>query len=89
MEPRKHQECRNYAPLDVVKGICHRTKERLLGDDDACEDIVLQPRCAHCEHFEMEDDRQVGVCTISPSRPMAYPALSAVTCESFLWRVEG
>ena len=50
----KHCDCRNYAPVDVVKGICHRTKDLILGDErNQCEHYVSAQqmqvlRALHC-----------------------------------------
>ena len=32
-----HLDCRNYAPLDVAKGMCHVRKEIILADGKSCE----------------------------------------------------
>jgi 4-hydroxyphenylacetate decarboxylase small subunit len=81
-----HRDCRNFAPLDVVKGLCHRTKGRVLADDPACVDRSPLPRCAHCARFEPDAASALGVCAAAPTRPMAYPDMVAVTCGQFAWR---
>ena len=42
-QPAKNVECRNYAPVDVVKGICHRRKQMVLADDPCCENFQPVP----------------------------------------------
>lgn len=84
-ENLKHMDCRNYAPLDVVKGICHRCKELVRADDDHCEFFVAIQKCKLCNHF-IAGDRYLGICVGAPSRPMTYPDLIAVTCQSFVPR---
>ena len=80
---RIHMDCRNYAPLDVTKGICHRTKDLVLADDLACDAFHPIPRCKLCRHFLPSDKPLIGVCAAEAGQPMAYPDLIAVTCEWF------
>ncbi len=35
----KHLDCKYYLAIDVFKGLCKRTKENILADDDACESL--------------------------------------------------
>jgi 4-hydroxyphenylacetate decarboxylase small subunit len=84
----RHSACRNYAPLDVVKGICHRTKEIILGDDDGCEHLDLMPRCRHCASFIPATEPHLGVCAAGEGRPSTYPDLVGLNCEHFSWREE-
>jgi 4-hydroxyphenylacetate decarboxylase small subunit len=79
----KNQDCRNYAPLDVAKGICHVRKQVVLADDKACEFFVQLPKCKCCGKYIPGEEEYLGICNASPSRPMAYPDLVAVTCEWF------
>jgi len=81
-----HRDCRNYAPLDVVKGICHRTKDVVGADDVHCDHFDRLPRCRHCSLFEIDSPSPLGLCGASRSKPMAYPEMVAVTCESFAWK---
>lgn len=79
----KHMDCRNYAPLDVAKGICHRTKEVVLADAEHCEDFKATQKCKFCKHF-VGTGQHLGVCDAVPGRPMTYPELISVTCENFV-----
>lgn len=81
----RHVDCRNFAALDVVKGICHRCKELVVGDAEHCEHFVVLPKCRFCEHF-VASQQFLGVCNAVPWRPMTYPDLLAVTCEMFTVR---
>ena len=47
----KHMDCRNFAAVDVAKGICHRTKELVLADAEHCEHFVATQKCKFCDHF--------------------------------------
>ena len=82
----KHMHCRNYAPIDVVKGVCHVTKDVVQADDHACPSFDRLPRCSECGRYVAGRDEYAGVCTAAPDRPMTYPDLVAVTCETFEWR---
>ena len=81
----KHMDCRNYAPLDVVKGICHRTKELVLADCDCCESFVATLKCKFCDHFAATS-QYLGTCNAVAAKPLTYPDLIAVTCENFVRR---
>ena len=85
---RTHRECRNLAPVDVAKGICHRTKTLVLVDTEGCEHFEQVPRCKVCASFEAGADPFLGTCGAVRTRPMAFPDLLAVTCEHFRPRVE-
>ncbi len=78
----KHMDCRNFAAVDVAKGICHRTKEVVLADGEHCEHWAPVPKCKFCEHFASGED-YLGVCNAVASKPITYPDLIAVTCEMF------
>ncbi len=78
----KHMDCRNYAALDVAKGICHRTKERVPADAEHCESFLATQKCKFCDHFAATN-QFLGTCTTAVTKPMTYPDLITVTCEDF------
>lgn len=82
----KHQDCRNFAPVDVAKGICHIKKATVLSDGEACDLFEKLPKCRHCELFILGEEEYIGTCGASPARPMVYPDLTSVTCEHFSWK---
>jgi 4-hydroxyphenylacetate decarboxylase small subunit len=79
----KHCDCRNYAPVDVVKGICHRTKNLIMGDDTQCEHFVQLAKCKVCSNYTASTEEYMGTCNAEAGKPWTYPDLIAVTCESF------
>jgi 4-hydroxyphenylacetate decarboxylase small subunit len=85
-QTHKNLDCRNYAPLDVAKGICHSRKQIVLADGEACELFETLPKCKHCNNYAPGGVEYLGICSASTSRPMAYPDLIAVTCEWFSWK---
>ena len=78
----QHMDCRNFAAVDVAKGICHRTKELVLADAEHCEHFVATQKCKFCYHF-VAGDQYLGMCKAVSSKPMTYPDLITVTCEMF------
>jgi len=80
---QRHCDCRNYAPVDVMKGICHRTKDLILGDEDQCLHFVQLPKCRVCANYTAAQEEYMGTCNADPAKPWTYPDLIAVTCESF------
>lgn len=78
-----HMDCRNYAPLDVAKGICHRTRQLVLADADQCEYFTPTQKCKFCDHFVGTSEYR-GTCGAVISKPMTYPDLITVTCENFV-----
>ena len=82
----QHRDCRNYAPIDVVKGICHRTKAIVQADGDGCQDFDLMPKCRNCGQFTPKPGApELGLCQASQHEPkfFAYPDMVAVTCEHY------
>jgi 4-hydroxyphenylacetate decarboxylase small subunit len=79
----KHMDCRNFAPVDVAKGICHHTKELVLADVEHCEHFVATQKCKLCDHF-VAGAQYLGTCNAVPQKPMTYPDLITVTCEMFM-----
>jgi 4-hydroxyphenylacetate decarboxylase small subunit len=85
-ETPKNLDCRNYAPVDVAKGICHVRKQIVLADANACEMFEKLPKCKHCAHYTPGEEEHLGTCTASLNRPTTYPDLTSVTCEWFSWK---
>ena len=81
-DPFRHMDCRNFAAVDVAKGICHRTKELVPSDGDHCEYCIPIAKCKLCTHFAAGED-YLGVCGAVAGKPVTYPDLIAVTCEMF------
>ncbi len=80
----KHLDCRNYTPVDVAKGICHRTKDLVLADAEHCDHFTATQKCKFCLHYAAGAEQFVGTCEAGLNRPMTYPDLITVTCELFV-----
>ena len=81
-----HRDCRNFAPVDVTKGICHRTKDLVLADGEQCQDFSLLSKCRNCKEFDCSDGAvEMGTCRISTHEPkfFAYPDMVATTCGHY------
>ncbi len=79
-----HRYCRNYAPVDVAKGICHKSKELITADGEPCQHFEKMPKCMHCLNYRAEEKKpRQGICEASPHAFIAYEDMVAVTCLSF------
>ena len=79
-----YRDTRNYAPIDVIKGIDLWTKEIVLGDEPAPEGAEIMPKCKFCKNFTPMED-YLGTCEASKNDPkfMAYGDMNATTCSMF------
>ncbi len=80
-----HNDCRNFAPLDVIKGICHLSKQVVPADEPNCDAFDKMPKCRHCLHYTSADKEFTGTCGAVPTKPMTYPDLCGLQCEHFQW----
>ncbi|MGV8121583.1 MAG: 4-hydroxyphenylacetate decarboxylase small subunit [Candidatus Xenobiia bacterium LiM19] len=79
-----HRYCRNYAPVDVAKGICHKSKELITADAEPCSHFEKMPRCMFCRNYRAEENKpRLGICKASAQAFPAYEDMVAVTCQSF------
>jgi 4-hydroxyphenylacetate decarboxylase small subunit len=80
------RDCLDFAPIDVVKGMCHVSKTIKLGDDEQCSGFTQMPKCKHCTQFTADSTIvEMGVCQASTTDPkfFAFPDMVSVTCEWF------
>jgi 4-hydroxyphenylacetate decarboxylase small subunit len=79
-----HRDCRNFAAVDVSKGICHRSKQLVAADDSACEQFDRIPKCVNCLEFAATAT-ELGICNASSHEPkfFAYPDMVASTCDRY------
>lgn len=81
-----HRDCYQFAPIDVVKGICHRTKKTIPADGETCGEFDRIPKCRHCKNFAADTNTvEIGVCDASMHTPKfaAYPDMVSTTCEMY------
>ena len=79
----RHCDCRNYAHVDVVKGICHRTKQMVSGDEAQCPHFTALAKCRNCANYTSAKEEFLGVCQAEASKPWTYPDLIAITCKQY------
>lgn len=84
MEKLLFRDTRNYAPIDVRKGIDYLTGEIVAADVEAPKGYEVMPKCKNCANFK-EDGEQMGICEASMGNPkfFAYPDMVAVTCDMY------
>jgi 4-hydroxyphenylacetate decarboxylase small subunit len=81
-----HRDCINFAPIDVAKGICHRTKEIIQSDAGQCTEFRPIAKCKRCSHYTAEEGSiELGYCIVSLNIPPfpAYPDMVATTCADY------
>ncbi|MDT3700156.1 MAG: 4-hydroxyphenylacetate decarboxylase small subunit [Thermincola sp.] len=79
-----HKDCRNFAPVDVVKGLCHLHKQMVLIDSPVCEKYKILPKCESCSNFKPDcTEAKLGICLAEATEPWTYAELIAVTCENY------
>ena len=83
IQQARHIDCRNFAPVDVAKWICHVKKQLMMADDTSCENYIRLPKCKHCVKYVPGVPEHLGTCTATQNSCMTYPDLIAVTCEWF------
>lgn len=79
----RHDDCRNYCIVDVVKGLCRQTQEMQAGDGSACSEFVQLPKCKFCSNYTASEQTGLGYCLGEADLPWAAPEMIAVTCEMF------
>ena len=79
-----HRDCRHFAPVDAMKGICHRTKEMVASDDERCRNFERMPKCLCCRNYLPDGEiTEIGTCKAAKLQFMAYGDMVSITCESF------
>jgi hypothetical protein len=82
-----HRGCRNFAPVDAVKGICHITKKKVKAEGKKCKYYTQMPKCINCKNYSPDsNNKNIGICEISKNKFMAYGSMTAVTCKSYISR---
>ncbi|MEI7980903.1 MAG: 4-hydroxyphenylacetate decarboxylase small subunit [Bacteroidota bacterium] len=75
------KDCRCYLPVDVFKGICKTSKQKITPDDPFCNKGEKIPKCRFCTKYTAEQD-YLGKCM---GATLAYPDMIAVKCADFEW----
>ena len=75
------KDCKFYLPVDVFRGICKLSKEKIFPDDPFCKKAGKQPKCKFCANYTAEKEH-LGTCKGSV---LAYPDMIALKCADFEW----
>ncbi|WP_027623091.1 4-hydroxyphenylacetate decarboxylase small subunit [Clostridium lundense] len=79
----KHNDCLNFSPIDVAKGICRLTNSIIFIDSQTCGKFNELPKCKNCTNFKNPNKDNIGTCTGLKKEAWAYGDLNAVTCEGY------
>lgn len=79
----KHNDCLNFSPIDVAKGICRVTNTIIFIDSEPCTNFKELPKCKNCVNFINANKDNIGTCTGLNKEAWAYGDLNAVTCEGY------
>jgi len=75
------KDCKFYLPVDVFKGICKLTKNKINPDDAICDQVEKIAKCKFCSKFTPEHE-YLGKCM---DTTLAYPDMIASKCADFEW----
>lgn len=78
------KDCRFFLPVDVFKGICKISKEKITPDDLFCDKAEKAPKCKFCGKYTAEKDF-LGKCI---GTTLAFPDMIAVKCADFEWYIQ-
>ena len=75
------KDCKYYLPVDVFRGMCKLSKEKISPDDPACDQADQVAKCKFCANYTAEKD-YLGKCM---GTTLAYPDMIASKCADFQW----
>ncbi|WP_093688760.1 4-hydroxyphenylacetate decarboxylase small subunit [Sporolituus thermophilus] len=78
-----HNDCRNFIPIDVAKGICNVHQKEILTDGQICPKFDAMPKCKHCANFTEPDEKLIGRCLGFGDNYWTFGELKAAVCEHF------
>jgi hypothetical protein len=81
MKESSCKDCLYYLPVDVFRGLCKSSKEKITPDDAFCSKAEQVAKCKFCLNFTPEKD-YLGKCR---GVSLAYPDMTATRCADFQW----
>jgi len=75
------KDCRYFLPVDVFRGMCKITKEKIGPEDPFCSQAEKVAKCKFCSNYKREKDF-LGQCM---GTSLAYPDMIASKCADFQW----
>jgi len=82
-ENMKHNDCENFSPIDVAKGICRLSNKMVFIDTPVCESFIAVSKCKNCSSFKNPNKDNIGTCVGLKKESWTYGDLNAVTCEGY------
>lgn len=82
-ENMKHNDCVNFCPIDVAKGICRLTNSMIFIDTNTCENFKEACKCRNCENFKNPNNDNIGTCVGLKKESWTFGELNALTCEGY------
>jgi 4-hydroxyphenylacetate decarboxylase small subunit len=82
-ENMKHNDCVNFSPVDVAKGICRLSNQTVFIDALVCEKFNEVSKCKNCSSFKNPNKDNMGTCVGLKKPSWTYGELNAVTCEGY------
>lgn len=79
----KHNDCRNFVAVDVVKGICRITNKLVFIDTDVCPKFEAVAKCKNCTNFLEPDKDNIGTCKCSSVGYWTFGENFALNCEGY------
>lgn len=80
---KKHNECENFAPVDVVKGICRLSNNIVPINSEVCAKFEAIPKCKDCTFFKNPDKDGIGLCTGLTKEYWTAGNYNAGLCEGY------
>ncbi len=81
MEAESCKDCKYYLPVDVFRGLCKLSKEKIGPDDPICGKALKIAKCKFCENY-LSEKEYLGKCM---GTTLAYPDMIAAKCADFKW----
>ncbi|HWR44851.1 4-hydroxyphenylacetate decarboxylase small subunit [Sporomusa sp.] len=81
---KQHNDCDNFAAVDVTKGICRLTNELVLIDSQICVKFDAIPKCSGCSFFQHPDKEGIGTCTGLQKEYWTAANYNAALCEGYV-----
>lgn len=80
---KRHNDCENFAAVDVTKGVCRLTNDLLLTDTQVCTKFAPIPKCGGCAFFHHPDQEGIGLCTGLSKEYWTAKNYNAGLCEGY------
>lgn len=84
MDELSCKDCRYFLPVDVFRGMCKLSKEKISHDDPVCTNLEKLAKCKFCVNYTAEKD-YLGKCM---GTILAFPDMTASKCADFQWGIQ-